>query len=118
MPTVFPSLPSANEIAYIMMIIGYVVTIVAMYHVLFSALEWALKTLVRLTTNTLAQYAPKTLVKIQAMSMWPTWLAWLILDKTSAFFQNKKDAIARSYLARYEKLESAAKAVDIELVRR
>ena len=118
MPTIFPTLPTPTEIGYAMMIIGYVVTIVAAYHALFAALEWAVKTLVRLTTELLAQYAPRTLVKLQAMSMWPIWVMWLVMDKSIASLQNSKDSIARQYLKRYERLEKAAKAVDVELVRR
>lgn len=118
MPPVFPNLPTLNEFAFAMMILGYAITIATAYRVLFAALAWAVKVLIRLVTELLVTYSPATLVKFQALTMWTVWVMWLILDKTSAFVQNKKDAVARQYLSRYEKLESAAKAADVELVRR
>jgi hypothetical protein len=116
MPTVFPSIPTPTEIAFVMMVIGYVITIATAYRLLFFALAWALTQLVAQTTALLAQYAPRTLVRVQALAMWPIWVVWLAMDKTAAVLQSKKDEIARSYLKQYEKLESAAKAVDIKLV--
>ena len=117
MPT-FPNIPTPNEFAFIMMLLGYAITIATAYRVLFFALVWALETLIKLVTELLAQYAPKTLVKFKVWAMWPVWVLWLVLDKTAAFFQNAKDDVARSYLARYEKLETSAKKADVELVRR
>ena len=99
-----------------MMIVGYVITIITAYRVLFFALVWAVTQLFALTTQLLAQYAPRTLVRIKALAMWPMWVMWLVLDKTAAALSDKKDNIARSYLSRYEKLETAAKAVNIKLV--
>jgi hypothetical protein len=116
MPT-FPNLPTPTEFAFIMMIVGYTITIITAYHVLVNALVWAIKTLIRLVTEVLAQYAPRTLVKLQAWAMWPIWIVWYAMDKNAAFISNAKDGVARSYLARYEQLEKAAKAVDVELVR-
>ena len=80
MPTVFPTMPTANEIAYIMMIVGYTVTIMTVGRILLNALEWAVTQLVVQTTQLLAQYAPRTLLRIQSLAMWPNWIEWKLDD--------------------------------------
>jgi hypothetical protein len=73
-------MPTANEIAYIMMIVGYTVTIMTVGRILLNALEWAVTQLVVQTTQLLAQYAPRTLLRIQSLAMWPNWIEWKLDD--------------------------------------
>jgi hypothetical protein len=80
MPTIFPTLPTPTEIAFVMMVIGYVITIMTIGRFLINALEWALTQLVTQTTKLLAQYAPRTLLRIQSLAMWPSWIEWKLDD--------------------------------------
>jgi hypothetical protein len=80
MPTIFPTIPTPNEIAYVMMLVGYVFTIMTIGRILLNALEWAFEQLVTLTSNLMAQYAPRTLLRIQSLAMWPNWIEWKLDD--------------------------------------
>jgi hypothetical protein len=63
-----------------MMILGYAITITTIGRLLLNALFWAVEQLGIETTKLLAQYAPRTLLRIQSLAMWPSWIEWKLDD--------------------------------------
>jgi len=77
-------MPSAVEIAYVMMLVGYVVTIITAYRLLFAALVWALTQLSTIVNQLMEQYAPKWLrqvnLQLEAWLTLPAWISWKLDD--------------------------------------
>jgi len=116
MPT-FPNMPSVTEIAYVMMVIGYMVTIITIGRLLLNALEWAVAQLVILTTNLMERYAPKWLqvldLKIQGWLALPAWISWKLdemavsaLERTTNRFRAANDRKAAQLLVEMEDYNS------------
>jgi hypothetical protein len=77
-----PTLLTPQEIGFVMMIVGYTLTITAIGRLLINALAWALTQLVTQTTHFMEQYAPRWLkildLKIQFWITLPSWVSWKI----------------------------------------
>jgi hypothetical protein len=110
-------MPSVTEIAYVMMVIGYMVTIITIGRLLLNALEWAVAQLVILTTNLMERYAPKWLqvldLKIQGWLALPAWISWKLdemavsaLERTTNRFRAANDRKAAQLLVEMEDYNS------------